>query len=153
MFRNMSVIAGLAALAAATVVSLGNLVQAGAPPGAERSDLADASDCELRDWPYYHPGCLLDTSRNAGRATRARLVTTDQFHRADINPLAEHSPSPKAVARAHELSSAQRLKTASHRIAREAIADNSQASFHWTMSERELSRVLAAGDFVRRTVR
>lgn len=153
MFRNISAIAGLAALAAATVVSFGNLVQARAPAGAERSDLADASDCELHDWPYYRSGCLRDASQNTGRATRARLVTTDRFQRADINPLAEHSPSPRAVARAHELSSAQRLKAASHRIARETVAADSKAGFGWAMSDGELRRILAAGDFVRRTVR
>lgn len=138
MFRNIPAIAGLAALAAATVVSLGTLVQASAPAGAERSDLADASNCELRNWPYYRTGCL---------------ITADRLPRADINPLAEHNPSPRAIARAHELSSVQRLKAASHRIAREAVADNSQASFRWAMSDRDLRRILAAGDFIRRTVR
>jgi hypothetical protein len=158
MFRAVSAIAGLAglaALAAAGILSFGSLVQASAPAPVEKSDRADAVGCELRDWPYYRSGCLRDESRNAGRAVRARVVSTDRIDvsRLNANPLAEHSPSPEAVQRVNDLASRQQLKAASHQIAVEKVAGDLQGGFNWTMSNGDLRVHLAAGDFVRRTVR
>ncbi len=156
MFRTVSAMAGLAALAAAAFIGLGSLVQASAPAPVEKSDRADAVDCELRDWPYYRSGCMRDESRNAGRAVRARVVSTDRIdfsHLNGRNPLAEHSASPQAIQRAAEISSAQRFKAVSHQIARESIEHDVAGAFSWAMSSGELRTHLAAGDFVRRTVR
>lgn len=156
MFRTVSAIAGLAALAAAAFIGLGSLVQASAPAPVEKSDRADAVGCELRDWPYYRSGCMRDESRNAGRAVRARVVSTDRIdftHLNGVNPLAEHSASPQALERANEVSAAQRLSAASHRIALESIGSDLEGGFHWPMSTKDLRIHLAAGDFVRRTVR
>jgi hypothetical protein len=162
MVRAVSAIAGLAAVAAAGILAFGSLVQASAPPPVQKSDRADAIDCELRNWPYYQPGCLRDESRNAGRAVRARLVSTDRIDtsRLNINPLAEYSPSPEAIQRANELASRQRelasrrrLKAASLRIARQTTAADSAGFFKWAMPSGDLHIYLAAGDFVRRTVR
>ena len=155
MLRAVSAMAGLAALAAAGILSFGSLVQASAPAPVEKSDRADAVDCELRNWPYYQTGCLRDETRNAGRAVRARIVSTDRIDTSRFhgNPLAEHSPSPEIIQRSTEFSSIQKLNEASHRIARESVDRDSVGSFNWTMSNRDLRVYLAAGDFVRRTVR
>jgi hypothetical protein len=155
MFRAVSAIAGLAALAAAGILVFGSLVEASAPAPVEKSDRADAVDCELRDWPYYRSGCLRDESRNAGRAVRARVVSADRIDvsRFNRNPLAEHSASPETVQRANEISSVQRLKAASHRIAVETVERDSDGSFAWALPSHDLRIYLAAGDFVRRTVR
>jgi hypothetical protein len=155
MFRAVSAIAGLAAVVAAGILAFGSLVQASAPAPVEKSDRADAVGCELRDWPYYRSGCLRDESRNAGRAVRARVVSTDRIDvsRLNANPLAEHSPSPEAIQRASEIASQKRLKATSHQIALETVGGDLQGSFNWSMSERDLRVHLAAGDFVRRTVR
>ena len=155
MFRAVSAIAGLAAFAAAGILALGSLVQASAPAPVEKSDRADTVGCELRDWPYYRSGCLRDESRNAGRAVRARVVSTDRIDvsRLNANPLAEHSSSPEAIQRANDIASLQRLKAASHRIAVEKVDGDLQGGFNWTMSSGDVRIHLAAGDFVRRTVR
>jgi len=155
MFRAVSAIAGFAALAAAGILAFGSLVEASAPAPVEKSDRADAIGCEQRDWPYYRSGCLRDENRNAGRAVRARVVSTDRIDvtRFNANPLAEHSRSPEAIQRANEISSAQRLRAASHRIAIETVERDTEGSFNWAISQRELPTYLAAGDFVRRTVR
>ncbi len=155
MLRAVSAIAGFAALAAAGMLAFGSLVQASAPAPVEKSDRADAVDCELRDWPYYRSGCLRDESRNAGRAVRARVVSTDRIDisRFNANPLAEHSPSPEAVQRTNEISSAQRLKAVSHQVALQTVGRDAEGSFTWAMSNTDLRVHLAAGDFVRRTVR
>ena len=122
MFRSVTAIAVAAAVAAAMFL-LGSLVQASAPAPVEKSDRADAVGCELRDWPYYRSGCLRDESRNAGRAVRARVVSTDRIDvsRFSANPLAEYSPSPESIQRANEISSVQRLKAVSHQIALESV--------------------------------
>lgn len=155
MFRAVSAIAGLAALAAAGILVFGSLVEASAPAPVEKSDRADAVDCEMRDWPYYRTGCLRDENRNAGRAVRARVVSADRIDvsRLNRNPLAEYSVSPEAVQRANEISSAQRLKAATHRIALETVERDSDSSFGWALPDHELRSYLAAGEFVRRTVR
>lgn len=155
MFRAVSAIAGLAALAAAGILAFGSLVQASAPVAAEKSDRADAADCELRNWPYYRAGCLRDESRNAGRAIRARVVSADRIDvsRLSSNPLAEHSLSPEAVQHADSVRSAREFDTASHRLAFEAVQNDVDSSFRWNMTTRDLRAHLSAGDFVRRTVR
>lgn len=154
MFRSVTAIAVAAAVAAAMFL-LGSLVQASAPPPVEKSDRADAVGCELQDWPYYRSGCLRDESRNAGRAVRARVVSTDRidFTRFNANPLAEYSPSPDSIQRANEISSVQRLKAASHQIALESVERDLDGNFNWAMTSPDLRKYLAAGDFVRRTVR
>lgn len=155
MFRAVSAIAGFAALAAAGIIAFGSLVQASAPAPVEKSDRADTFGCEQRDWPYYRSGCLRDESRNAGRAVRARVVTADRIDvtKFNANPLAEHSPSPEAIQRANELSSIQRMRAASHQIALETVERDTDGSFNWAIPQRDVRTYLAAGDFVRRTVR
>jgi hypothetical protein len=151
MLRTLSAMAGLAALAAAAMISFpGSLVQASAPAPVEKSDRADAVGCELRDWPYYRSGCMRDESRNAGRAQRVRVVTTD---RIEVNRLAEHSPAPREVETTNAISAAQRLSQVSHRVATETVEGDLTGNFAWPMSNGELRTYLSAGDFVRRTVR
>jgi len=150
MFRAVSAMAGLAALAAGVIIFAGSLVQASAPAPVEKSDRADAVNCELRDWPYYKTGCMRDETRNAGRAKPVRVVSAD---RIKLNQLAEHSPSPEAVERADAISSAQRLRHALHRIALETVERDSDGAFVWSVPTSDVRTYLAAGDFVRRTVR
>jgi hypothetical protein len=150
MLRALSAIAGLAALVAGVIVLAGSLVQASAPAPVEKSGRADAMNCEFRDWPYYKTGCMRDETRNAGRAKPVRVVSAD---RIKINQLAEHSPSPEAVERADAISSAQRLRHVSHQIAFETVERDSIGAFAWALPASEVRTYLAAGDFVRRTVR
>lgn len=150
MFRTLSAMAGLAALAAGVIILAASLVQASAPAPVEKSDRADAVNCELRDWPYYKTGCMRDETRNAGRAKPVRVVSAD---RIKLNQLAEHSPSPEAVERADALSSAQHLRHVSHQIAVEAIERDSTGAFAWAVPTSDVRTYLTAGDFVRRTVR
>ncbi len=150
MFRTLSAMAGLAALAAGAIILAGSLVQASAPAPVEKSDRADAVNCELRNWPYYKTGCMRDETRNAGRALPVRVVSAD---RIKVNQLAEFSPSREAVERADAVSSAQRLRHVSHQIAVEAIERDSTGAFAWALPASDVKTYLRAGDFVRRTVR
>lgn len=152
MFRALSAIAGLAALAAGAIIFAGSLVQASAPAPVEKSDRADAVNCELRNWPYYKTGCMRDETRNAGRARPVRVVSADRI-KIKVNQLAEHSPSAEAIGRADALSSAQRLNHVSHRIAAETVERDSTGAFAWALPASDVRTYLAAGDFVRRTVR
>jgi len=128
--RNLAAMAGFAALAAVAVIALPALVKASAPAPAEKSDLADTADCELRSWPYYARGCLRDESRNAGRAVNARLVTTDRLD----GPVSSDTANVPNID-----------ETANASAAPEAPAD-------WMMSSSDVWVYIAAGDFIRRTV-
>jgi hypothetical protein len=142
--------AGFAALAAGAIIFAASLVQASAPAPVEKSDRADAVNCELRNWPYYKSGCMRDETRNAGRALPVRIVSAD---RIKVNQLAEHSRSAEAVERADAVSSVQRLRHVSHKIAVDAVERDSTGAFGWAIPTSDVRTYIAAGDFVRRTVR
>lgn len=127
----------------------GTLVQASAPPPVEKTDRADATGCELRDWPYYRSGCLRDETRNAGRALRVRVVSAD---RIKLPHGLDQKPGPQNIARSDEFSST-RLSQISHQVAADSVALDTRADFAWQMSPHDLRVYLAAGDFIRRTVR
>lgn len=81
MVKAISALAAAVFVAAAVAILLGlsPSVEASTPaPVVKSSRLANA-DCEPSGWPYYRPDCLRDQSRNAGRATPVRLVTTDRL--------------------------------------------------------------------------
>jgi hypothetical protein len=150
MLRALSAIAGLAALAAGVMILFpGTLVQASAPSPVEKSDRADAIGCELRDWPYYRSGCLRDETRNAGRALRVRVVSAD---RIQLPHGLGQKPGPQNIARSDEFSTT-RLSEISHRLAAENVARDTNGAFAWPMSGPDVRVYLAAGDFIRRTVR
>jgi hypothetical protein len=150
MLRALSAIAGLAALAAGAMVLFpGTLVQASAPPPVEKSDRADATGCELRDWPYYRSGCLRDETRNAGRALRVRVVSAD---RIKLPHGLDQKPAPQNIARSDDFSTT-RLSQISHRVAAETVERDLTGAFAWPMSGQDVRTYLAAGDFIRRTVR
>jgi hypothetical protein len=150
MLRALSAIAGLAALAAGAMILIpGTLVQASAPPPVEKTARADVVGCELRDWPYYRSGCLRDETRNAGRALRVRVVSAD---RIQLPYGLDQKPGPQNIARSDEFSTT-RLAEISHRVAAESVARDSDGAFAWPMTNRDVRVYLAAGDFIRRTVR
>ena len=124
--RSISTITASATIAAAMFLAVPALVNASVSTPGDKADLADAQDCELQGWPYYARACLRDHSKNAGgRAVKARLVTTDRIDLAE----------PRGAVEATAGTSAQ-----------EAPAD-------WMMTDRDVSTYIAAGEFIRRTVR
>lgn len=126
--RNISTIAAGAAIAASVFIAVPALVNASASSPSDKSDLADAQDCRMQNWPYYARACLRDDSKNAGgRAVKARLVTTDQIERARTR-----APDTDKVT---------------------AGASVIQAPADWMMSDRDVHLYVSAGDFIRRTVR
>jgi len=126
--RGVSAItAGATLLAAAVFMAPSALVNASVFTSSAKSDLADTVPCEMQNWPYYSRSCLRNASENAGgRAIKPRIVSTD---RLDL--------SHNAAAEADEVASETSL----------------QAPASWMMSERDVSTYVAAGDFIRRTVR
>jgi hypothetical protein len=44
-----------------------------------KSDRLDIVDCDRQSWPYYQRECIRDEEKNAGRATKVRIVTTDRI--------------------------------------------------------------------------
>lgn len=126
--QNLATIAVGAAIAASVFIGLPALVNANTTSPSDKSDLADAQDCEMQNWPYYARACLRDDSKNAGgRATKARIVTTDQLDRARTR-------------------AADPDKT-------KAGAPKAEAPAGWMMSDRDVATYVSAGDFIRRTVR
>jgi hypothetical protein len=81
MFKTVSLIAAAAVLAGAAMLlpAITPEAAAVAPVPAAKSDRADnPASCERQGWPYYEANCLRDESRNAGRVTQVRIVTTDR---------------------------------------------------------------------------
>jgi len=122
----VTIIAGVA-IAASAFVALPALVNASASSPTDKSDLADMQDCKTQNWPYYARACLRDESRNAGgRAIKPRVIGIDQLDRSRTRVA---DPDKRAG------------------------VPTTQAPPGWMMSDREVSTYVAAGDFVRRTVR
>lgn len=138
MLRNLSAMAGCAALAAFMFVAIPAL-KASAPAPVEKSDRADLTDCIQQGWPYYARGCLRDEARNAGRATSVRLISPDRIDAAT----AEAAAGPAGLI----------SELRPERIApRAPVAAAIEAPAGWPMGMGELRVYLAAGDFIRRTV-
>ena len=132
MLKTVFAIAAGAALAAAAIIVLPGLsldVKASAPAMGAKSDRADATDCELRAWPYYDRSCLRDESRNAGRVQQVRIITTDRLQdaRSFTVPAQDQPTAVTAVSAAEAPSS-------------------------WQLTQADVGVYLSAGDFVRRTV-
>jgi hypothetical protein len=93
MWKAFSAIVASALIAAALTVMPGFVpglsgdVVASVPDPSAKSDRFDAADCERHGWPYYQRECLKDLRHNAGRASAARLVTTDRVFVAPRAPL------------------------------------------------------------------
>ncbi len=81
MWKALSAFAGLALLAGALSLlpGISPQVEASTPPPVVKSDRADPAECSRQAWPYYDSACLRDPARNAGRAPRIRIVTTDRL--------------------------------------------------------------------------
>ena len=140
MFRTASAMASAAALAAFLSFAIPALVNASTSEPGQRSDLAGLADCELRGWPYYARTCLRDESRNAGRAAKVRIVAPDRIPVAEIK--AASGAAPIRLNRAASVAAAT-TPPSSHLT----------APASWMMSYDEAKLNLAAGDFIRRTVR
>jgi hypothetical protein len=137
MLRAVYAVAAAAALAAISLVTIPALVNASAPQPGQKADIADLRDCELRSWPYYARSCVRDETRNAGRSVNVRVVALDRISPSELN--AASGPSTARLSRAALLESA----SVSDRVAPSG----------WMMSYEEAKLNLAAGDFIRRTVR
>lgn len=55
---------------------------------------AHAANCEHRSWPYYERACIRDGSKESGRATAVRLVTTDRLSPVRTDMPAVDAPAP-----------------------------------------------------------
>ncbi len=140
MLRAAYAVACAAAVAAVSLLTIPALVNASAPAAGQKSDIAVLADCELRSWPYYARSCLRDETRNAGRAVNVRVVAPDRIPDPELKAASGFAPT--------------RL---SHAAAVEAASTPSESALvapsRWMMSYEEAKLNLAAGDFVRRTVR
>ena len=140
MNRAVYAVAAAAALAALPLMTIPALVNASAPQPAQKADIADLTDCELRSWPYYARACVRDETRNAGRAINVRVVAPDRIPASELK--AASGPTPVRLSR-EALIEAASVQPRTHWVAPSS----------WMMSYAEAKLHLEAGDFVRRTVR
>ncbi len=125
--RSIATIIASVVIAASAFIALPAIVSASASSQGGKGDLADTQDCEMQNWPYYARACLKDESRNAGgRALKLRIIGID---RLDHGRTRAADPDKRAG------------------------APNAEAPAGWMMSNREVATYVAAGDFIRRTVR
>jgi hypothetical protein len=89
MWKAISALIAAAAIAGAVTLFPGLSEDVVARTTIIKGDRADAMTCERQGWPYYQNDCLKDLSRNAGRATPARLITTDRVYAEPSAPLPE----------------------------------------------------------------
>lgn len=140
MYRAVYAVAFAAALAAFGLLAIPALVNAGAPVAEQNGDIAALSDCELRSWPYYARSCQRDETRDAGRAINVRVVAPDRI------------PAPKLKA-ASGFAPIRLSRAALVAAASTPPLSHLTAPSNWMMSYDEAKLNLAAGDFIRRTVR
>ena len=87
MLKTISGIFVAAAIVGAVSLFYGSDVIASAPAAiATKGDRADLEQsCDRQSWPYYQNACIRDDTRNAGRATKVRLISTDRVPQTDPN--------------------------------------------------------------------